>query len=88
MAFETYPTKLAGIHRASTLLHELRQMYQTGKIVQQKLTDYQAATDPAMNAAVNALFTAAERVELNTMLTQVNTLIADWEANHATALGL
>ena len=88
MAFETQPTKLAGVHRAATLLHELRQIYQTGKIVQQKLVDYQAATDPAMNAAVNALFTSAERTELNAMLSQINTLVADWETNHAAAVGL
>jgi hypothetical protein len=88
MAFETYSTKLAGIHRAITLLHEVRQMYTIGKDVQAVLALYIAGTDPALNAAINALFSAGERAELNTMLTQINALVSDWETNHAAAIGI
>lgn len=88
MAFENHQSKLAGIHRAGTLIHEIRQLYQIGKGIQQKLADYQAATDPAMNAAINALLTNAERQEVGVMLTQINSLVSDWEANHASAIGL
>lgn len=41
-----------------------------------------AGTDPTLNAAFNALFTAAERTELAAMIAQLQTLKADWEVTH------
>ena len=88
MAFENAETKRVGVERALTLLHQVRQIYQTGKIVQQLLADYQGATDPVLVAAVNALYTPAERVELGQMLGQIDTLVTAWETNHGAALGV
>lgn len=88
MAFETVAGKQAGIQRAITLLHQIRQIYAVGKSVQQLLADYQAGTDPALNATINALLSSAERTEISQMLAQIDALIVNWEANHPQAIGL
>lgn len=86
--FETYDAKSLSIRQANILLNDVRELYRRGKDVQAKLALYLAATDPAFNASVNALFTSAERSDLNTMLTQINALVTNWETNHRDALGL
>ena len=50
--------------------------------LQTMLATYQAGTDPALNAALNAVYTAAERTEIGTMIAELNTLKAAWEAAH------
>lgn len=86
--FETYEAKSASVQYARMLRSDIQALYGNAKSAQAKLALYQAATDPAFNAAINALFTAPERVELAAMLTEINTLITDWEANHKDALGI
>ncbi len=88
MAFETFTTKAAGVQKAELLLHQIRQIYRTAKATQAILTDYQAGTDAALIAAANALLTTAERTEIAAMVAQLTTLTADWEANHAAAVGI
>lgn len=88
MAFATARDRIEAVERASTVLGQLRTAYSFGISLRDALTLYQAGTDPAFNAAFNALFTAADRSELNTMITQLTTLITGWETNHAAALGL
>ena len=63
-------------------------MHAFGVSLRDALTLYQAGTDATFNAAFNSLFTPADRSELNTMITQLTTLITGWETNHAAALGL
>lgn len=85
--FDTFAAKSDGARRAFNMLALIRNIYESGKQVQQGLALYQAGTDPAFNASVNALFTAGERTELNAMAQQINALVTDWEASHAGALG-
>jgi hypothetical protein len=82
MAFDTAQTKIRAVGRAGNVLGLLRTVYTHADELTQALTTYQAGTDPALNAAFNALFTAAERIELAAMIIQLQTLKADWEANH------
>jgi hypothetical protein len=86
MAFETAEIKIKAVGKAGNLLGQIRTLYTFGKNVQAALALYQAGTDPAFNAAVDALFSGAERAELGVMLGNINTLVTTWEANHAAAL--
>lgn len=88
MAFDT-PTRQAQ-YQAINLLDQIRGMYQMGKSAQGNLTLYQAGSNPAFNEAVDGLHDAAERSTLGTMLTQINALVSNWEADNAkrAALGL
>lgn len=83
MAFETAQTKIRAVGRAGNVLGLLRTIYAHMDELQAMLATYQAGTDPALNAALNAVYSAAERQELATMIGQLATLKADWEANHA-----
>lgn len=88
MAFTDYATKQAALHRAALYLHYARQIYGAGLAMQQLKADYVAGTDTALVAAVNALFSAAERTALSNMQTPLDTLLTNWATNHSTALGL
>jgi hypothetical protein len=80
--------KQESVKQANNLLDHIRHLYASGKSIQAQLALYQAGTDTAFNAAVNALFTAGERTELSAMLSQVNTLVSSWETSHRAAIGL
>ena len=82
MAFDTAQTKIRAVSRAGNVLGLLRTVYAHANELTQALTTYQAGTDPTLNAAFNALFTPAERIELAAMIAQLQALKADWEANH------
>lgn len=88
MAFETTTIKIRAVNRAGNVLGRLRTLYSNAKEIQAALELYQAGTDPAFNAAVDALFSSAERADLGVMLGNINTLVTAWETNHAAALGL
>lgn len=82
----TTQTKRDSIYRAAGLLDRVRAVYGAAKGVQSEMALYQAGTDPTFNAAINALFSPAERQELGQMLSQINNLVQDWEANHVGAI--
>jgi hypothetical protein len=63
-----------------------RAIYDQSKILIASMTRYQAATDPAFNAAIDALFTPSEKAELAGMLNAVSVLVTDWETNHPLAV--
>lgn len=84
--FDTFTAKSAGARQALEMLVLIRSIYASGKQVQAALALYQAGTDPAFVASVNALFTTAERNELGVMAQQINALVLDWEASHIGAL--
>lgn len=86
--FDTAITKREAVKQANNLLDLVQHMYQSGKQIQTLMALYQATTDPAFNAAINALFTSGERAELAVMLGQVNSLVTDWTTNHAGAVGI
>jgi len=87
MSFEAHDAKQAALNRASLYLHYARQIYAAGSAMQQLKADYQGGADPALVAAVNALFTPAERSELSSMQTSLDALLSEWEADHSSALG-
>lgn len=84
--FDGSTVKRQSVHKANNVLANIQAVYEAMKIVQALMTLYQAGTDATFNAAVNALFSSAERTEIAQMLSGVNTLVTDWEANHANAL--
>lgn len=86
--FDTSDTRANSINQATSLLNDVRSLYQQAKSVQSKLALYQANTDPAFNAAINALFSAGERTELGQMLAKINDLVLDWETGHKLPLRL
>lgn len=88
MAFATAQTRITAVGQAGNVLGQIRTAYTFGVMLRDALALYQAGTDPAFNAAFNALFTQADRTELGAMINQLSTLVADWETNHAAALGL
>lgn len=86
--FDGAAARLQSARDATNLLQLLRATYATAKQVRDALTLYQAGTDPIFNAAVNALFSASERSEIGAMAAQLTTLVSDWEAQHAGAIGV
>lgn len=82
MAFENTLTKVRAVGRAGNVLGLLRTVYAHSAELVDMLATYQAGTDPALNAAMNAVYSAAERQELAALIGQLSTLQADWEANH------
>lgn len=84
----TTRTKITSATDAAIVVQTIQNTYRAAKNAQTLLNRYTAGTDPTFNAAVNAIFTAGERTELGAMLTQINSLVTDWETNHAAALGV
>jgi hypothetical protein len=83
----TTRARIDSVQAASGLLTRVHALYVHAKEMQSLLARYQAGTDAAYIAAVNAMYTAAERQELAAMLQQANALVSDWEANHAGVIG-
>lgn len=79
----TNQAKLSSVQNASQFLDRVKALYIHAREMQTLLALYQSNSDPVFNAAINAMFTASERNELAAMLTQVNALVTDWDANHA-----
>lgn len=86
--FDNASAKEQSVRDANNLLAHLRGLYSSCKSAQALMARYQANTDPTFNGAVNSLFNASERAELSAMLTPINALVTDWEANHRAAIGL
>lgn len=86
--FETTLATLESVKQAQQLIFDLRATFAAARAMKDKLALYQANIDPAFNATINAVFSLQERQELAAMLTEINTLVLDWEANHRSALGL
>lgn len=75
--------KIESVHTASRLIQIVYSVYAQAKNAQALLNLYTSATDPAFNAAANAMLSASERTELGQVLTQITALVNDLEANHA-----
>lgn len=84
--FDQANQRREAVKGANNLLDLIRNLYESGRQIQALLALYQAGSDPTFNAAINALYTTAERAELAAMLAQVNTLVTDWQTNHAGAV--
>lgn len=85
--FTTVRNTINSQEEAAALLARLQAIYNQAQFAQSTINKYNAATDPTFNAAVNSIFTAGERSQLATMLTNLNTLVGAWTTNHATLLG-
>lgn len=84
--FTLVQARLDSTHRATALLEQLKNIYRQCKAVEGSINLYTSGTDPTFNQAINNIFTASERAELNQMLSQVETLVANWETNHEVLL--
>ncbi len=82
MAYETTQAKVRAVARAGNVLGTLRTIYVHMAELTTMLATYQAATDPALNAALNAVYSPAERQELATAINQLAAIKTDWETNH------
>lgn len=78
--------KLSSGSKAAALQPQVIAAYNRCKEIQTALALYTAGTDTDFNAAVNSIFTAGERSQLNQMLTQASNLVSNWETNHSNLL--
>ena len=78
--------RMSSYGEAASLLPRLRQIYDQCQEVAEAITLYQSGTDADFNAAIQSIFTATERAELAAMLTNVQTLVNTWTAQHSTLL--
>lgn len=69
------------IRDAKYLQDRLQNAYEACQVVKGAVELYQAGTDTDFNAAIDAIFTAAERQELGQMLGNINTMLDAWEAD-------
>lgn len=83
---QTTRDKISSVHQASRIQQIIFSVYAQAKAAQAMLTLYLGGTDPVFNAAINAMLTTGERTELGQMLSQINGLCQDWEANHASVI--
>ena len=74
--------KIASVHEASRIIQIIASVYIQAKRAQELLQLYTSGTDAPFVAAVNAMMTPAERQEIGAMLSDVNTLVTAWEAQH------
>lgn len=82
MAFETTQAKVAAVVGAGNAHGLVRTIYAHMAALSTMLAAYQAGTDPALNAALNAVYTVGERAELAAMIAELNTLKTAWEVAH------
>ena len=82
MAFETTQAKVAAVVGAGNAHGLVRTIYAHMAALSTMLAAYQAGTDPALNAAINAVYTAGERTEIAAMIAELNTLKTAWEVTH------
>ena len=76
-------SKIESVHTASRLIQIIYSAYTQAKSAQALLNLYTSASDPAFNAAVNAMLVSAERTEVGQVLGAFNALVTDLETNHA-----
>lgn len=84
--FTSVTTIRDNIIAAKQLVETLQAIYNECLAAQAILGRYQTST--AFKTQADHLFTAAQLLELNVMLGDVNTLQAAWFTNHKSALGL
>jgi len=78
--------KLDAVRMASGVLDRMRAAYGAARGAQEAVLLYNAGTNPAFNAAMNALYTNAQLVEFGVIGQRFNTLLVDGDANHASLI--
>ena len=86
--FSTFKARRGAFDRASGLVDRILAAYSAAAGVRDELAAYQAGTDTELVAGVNAVFTAAQRQELNQIAQALATFAADMEANHSGLVNL
>lgn len=86
--FDNSQPTIQSMNQATGVLNAVRGAYAQLKTVQAFMALYTANTNPPFNAAVNTLFTPAERSELGNIAGDMGALITELETNHRSALGL
>ncbi|MCC6458053.1 MAG: hypothetical protein IT328_24070 [Caldilineaceae bacterium] len=79
--------RMSSYGQAAALLPKLQQIYQQCQEVDDAITLYMSGTNADFVAAINSIFTPAERGELAAMLENVQLLVATWQAQHSVLLG-
>lgn len=86
--FSTFRTRKTAFERGSGLVDRILAAYSAAAGVRDELAAYQAGTDAELVAAINAVFTAAQRQELGQVAQALATFAADMEANHSGLVNL
>lgn len=84
--YELVRQRVTSYGDAAALLPKLIQIYNQCQEVSDSIQLYQGATNADFNTAIDSIFTTGERVQLASMLTNVNQLVTTWATNHATLL--
>lgn len=79
---------IQSVNQAAGLVNAVRGAYSQLKTVQAFMALYTANTDQTFTAAVNTIFTSAQRSELGNIAGDMGALITELETNHRSALGL
>jgi hypothetical protein len=85
--FSSISQRSGDVQSALSVIQNIRAIYQNGKQIQAVKDLYQGGSSPGLKATVDAVYTPAQFAELGAMINQILPIIADWEANHASAIG-
>lgn len=72
--------------KAAQILPFLQDIYARAQRAQGAINLYTGGTDTTFNEAVEDIFDAGERTELNQMIGDLNTLVTEWNTNHSALL--
>lgn len=85
--FSTFDARRQAFENAAGALGRIRAAYGAAIGVRDLLARYQGGTDPALVAAIDAAYTAAQKSEIGAIANKLAALAADLEQNHASAIG-
>lgn len=86
--FSGIDAKEESINKATSVRNGVKIVHRQAKSVKGLMDTYIAGTDPVFNTAINGIYTAAQRAELDVVRGKLATLIADLETNHASLIGI
>lgn len=86
--FSNIDAKEESVNKATSVRNGVKTLYSQGKNVRTLMDLYTANTDPVFNAAINAIYSAAQRSELNVVRGKIDAFLDDLETNHASLIGL
>jgi hypothetical protein len=86
--FSAFRARRRAFDHAAQLVDRVLAVYSTSAAVRDILATYQAGTDAALNAAIDATFTGPQKTELGQIAALMATLATSMETDHAGVLGL
>jgi hypothetical protein len=84
--FTPFDVRRNRFERAASIVDRVRAGYNVARGVRDFIALYQAGTDADLVAAVDAVYTPAQKQELNTVATKMAAFATDMETNHASLI--